>query len=359
MPVACRNAADLRRLAAAHMLSSVTEPGAARGTQLTVVHDHGRTVLLHDACQRHHARAGTGWTPGEVPAYLAAYLRYPQLPPRCLADLAREDPASPGILTLAGARETAARHGLEVRVRRVAGRSYITFCEPGVTGLPVLSYPAGAGNALHGPSAVPVAVINSYLFTYRHSVPAAMFAAPGAAPPDWARRVTQLTPHLVDEGGYFIRAARDHLTAALAAARDGNAEEAARLLSQAESATPPLTPSPEREAELTAVITQHTARYGYTDDPAGYMARAVPALLDASDREWDWVRSYISAHPEVRESPAPRTTPRHKPPGPMRTARGTSPHRAAPQRHSRTAISSRRSPCSTKPSCCTRPVQPP
>ena len=34
------------------------------------------------------------------------------------------------------------------------------------------------------------------------------------------------------------------------------------------------------------------------------MARAVPPLLDASDREWDWVRSYISAHPEVREHPA-------------------------------------------------------
>ena len=146
-----------------------------------------------------------------------------------------------------------------------------------------------------------MAAIDSYLFTYRHSIPAAMFTAPAAAPPDWARRVTQLTPHLIDEGGYFIRAARDHLHTALAAARDGNTDEAARLLAQAEAATLPLTPSPEREAELIAIITQHTARYGYTDDPAGYMARAVPPLLDASDREWDWVRSYISAHPEVRE----------------------------------------------------------
>ena len=307
LPVACRNADDLRRLAAAYMLSSVTEPGPARGTQVTVVHDHGRTVLLHDPARGTMA-SGYRLAPGEVPAYLAAYLRYPQLPPRCLADLAREGHASPGILTLACARETAARHGLEVRVRRVAGRSYITFCEPGVTGLPVLSYPAGAGNAFHGPSAIPVAVINSYLFTYRRSVPANIFAPPGAAPRDWARRVTQLTPHMVDEGGYFIRAARDHLTAALAAARNGNAEEAARLLSQAESATPPLTPSPERDAELTAVIAQHTARYGHTEDPASYMARAVPALLDASDREWEWVRSYISAHPEVRESPAPGDT---------------------------------------------------
>ena len=307
LPVACRNVDDLRRLAAAHMLSSVTEPGPARGTQITVVHDHGRTVLLHDPARGTMA-SGYRLAPGEVPAYLAAYLRYPQLPPRCLADLAREDPASPGILTLASARETAARHGLEVRVRRVTGRSYITFCEPDVTGLPVLSYPAGVGNAFHGPSAVPVAVINSYLFTYRHSVPASIFAPPGAAPPDWARRVSQLTPHMVNEGGYFIRAAREHLTAALAAARDGNAEEAARLLSQAESATPPLTPSPERDAELTAVIAQHTARYGHTEDLAGYMARAVPALLDASDREWEWVRSYISAHPEVRESPAPGDT---------------------------------------------------
>ncbi len=298
--VACRNAADLRQLAAAHLLSTSTEPGAARGSQFTVVHDHGRTVLLHDDISGTSA-GGYRLDPGEVPAYLAAYLRHPQLPPRCLADLAREDPTAPGILTLADARETAARHDLEVRIRRAAGRSYITFCEPGVTGLPVLSYPAGTGSALHGPSTVPVAAIDSYLLTYRHSIPAAIFAASGAAPPDWARRVTQLTPHLIDDGGYFIRAAHDHLMAAFAAARDGNTEEAARLLSQAESATPPLTPSPEREAELVAVIGQHAARYGYADDPVGYMARAVPPLLNASDREWDWVRSYISAHPEVRE----------------------------------------------------------
>ncbi len=300
LPVACRNPADLRQLAGAHLLSTSTEPGAARGSQLTVVHDHGRTVLLHDDISGTSA-GGYRLDPGEVPAYLATYLRHPQLPPRCLADLARDDPAAPGILTLTDARETAARHDLEVRVRRAAGRQYLTFCEPGVTGLPVLSYLAGTGSALHGPSTVPVAAINSYLLIYRHSIPAAIFTAPAAAPPDWARRVTQLTPHLIDEGGYFIRAAHDHLMAAFAAARDGNTEEAARLLGQAESATPPLTPSPEREAELVAVIGQHTARYGYTDDPAGYMARAVPPLLDASDREWDWVRSYISAHPEVRE----------------------------------------------------------
>ena len=303
LPAVCRNAADLRQLAAACLLSTGTGPAGARGTQLTVVHDHGRTVLLHDDVSGTSA-GGYRLDPGDVPAYLAAYLRHPQLPPRCLAGLARQDPAAPGGLTLAGARETAARHNLEVRVRRVAGQSYITFCEPGITGLPVLSYPAGTGSALHGPSTVPVAAIDSYLFTYRRSIPAAMFTAPAAAPPDWARRVTQLTPHLIDEGGYFIRAARDHLHTALAAARDGNTGEAARLLAQAEAATLPLTPSPEREAELIAFITQHTARYGYTDDPAGYMARAVPPLLDASDREWDWARSYISAHPEVREHPA-------------------------------------------------------
>ena len=170
LPVACRNAADLRQLAAAHLLSTSTEPGAARGSQLTVVHDHGRTVLLHDDISGTSA-GGYRLDPGEVPAYLAAYLRHPQLPPRCLADLAREDPAAPGILTLADARETAARHDLEVRIRRAAGRSYITFCEPGVTGLPVLSYPAGTGSALHGPSTVPVAAINSYLLTYRAQHP--------------------------------------------------------------------------------------------------------------------------------------------------------------------------------------------
>jgi len=310
LPAVCRNAADLRQLAAACLLSTITEPGAARGTQLTVVRDHGRTVLLHDDISGTSA-GGHRLDPGEVPAYLTAYLRHPQLPPRCLLDLAREDPAAPDILTLAAARETAARHDLDVRVRRVAGRSYITFCEPGITGLPVLSCPAGTGSALHGPAIVPAVAIDSYLLTYRHSIPSAMFTV-SSAPPDWARRVTQLTPHLIDEGGYFISAAREHLMAAFAAARDGNADEAARLLSQAESVTPPLTVSPEREDELIAAITRHAPRYGYTEDPAGYMARAVPALLDASDREWDWVRSYIAAHPHVRENtaqegPAPGT----------------------------------------------------
>ena len=118
----------------------------------------------------------------------------------------------------------------------MAAQSYITFCEPGITGLPVLSCPAGTGSALHGPSTVPVAAIGSYLLSYRRCIPAAMFTAPAAAPPDWARRVTQLTPHLIEEGGYFIRAARDHLRTALAAARDGNTGEAARLLARAESA---------------------------------------------------------------------------------------------------------------------------
>ena len=299
LPAVCRNAADLRQLAAAYLLSTGTGRRRPRH-QLTVVHDHGRTVLLHDDISGTSA-GGYRLDPGDVPAYLAAYLRHPQLPPRCLADLARQDPAAPGGLTLAGARETAARHDLDVRVRRAAGQSYITFREPGITGLPVLSYPAGTGSALHGPSTVPVAAIDSYLLTYRPASP-----LPCSRPRPRHRRtgrgrVTQLTPHLIDEGGYFIRATRDHLHAALAAARDGNTGEAARLLAQAEAATLPLTPSPEREAELIAIITQHTARYGYTDDPAGYMARAMPPLLDASDREWDWVRSYISAHPEVRE----------------------------------------------------------
>ena len=52
-PPCCRNAADLRQLAAACLLSTDTGPAGARGTQLTVVHDHGRTVLLHDS--------DTGW----------------------------------------------------------------------------------------------------------------------------------------------------------------------------------------------------------------------------------------------------------------------------------------------------------
>ena len=179
-----------------------------------------------------------------------------------------------------------------------------------------------------------------------------MFAASGAGPPDWARRVAQLTPHLVDGGGYFIAAARDHLRAALAAARGGDTAEAARLLGQAEALTPPLTPVPEREADLVAVIGQHAARYGYTDDPAGYMARAMPPLLDASDREWDWVRSYISAHPEVREHRA-QDEPAAQASRPMTAGSRPPADPVRPRPRWKAATSSRRSPCWTRPSCCT------
>ena len=139
-------------------------------------------------------RAGTGSTPARSPAYLAAYASHPQLPPRCLADLIRQDPAAPGTLTLSGAREIAARHDLDVRIRRCGGQAYITFREPGIGGPPVLSYPAGTGSARHGPCEVPVAAIDSYLLTYRASVPPAMFAAPVAGPQDWARRVSPAHP---------------------------------------------------------------------------------------------------------------------------------------------------------------------
>ena len=99
------------------------------GTLTVTVHDQGRTVLLHDDLNGTVA-GGRRLAPAQVAAYLAAYARYPQLPPRCLLDLARPGPAEPAPLTLTAARELAARHGLEVRVRRAGGQSYITFCEP-------------------------------------------------------------------------------------------------------------------------------------------------------------------------------------------------------------------------------------
>ena len=303
LPDACRSAGDLRQLAAAYGLGTGTGRAGSRAAELTVVHDNGRTVLLHDDISGTTA-GGHRLDPGEVPAYLAAYASHPQLPPRCLTDLIRNNPDAPATLTLTGAREIAARHDLDIRIRRSGGQAYITFREPGIGGPPVLSYPAGTGSARHGPCEVPVAAIGSYLATYRTSVPPAMFAAPAAGPRDWARRVAQLTPHLIDGGGHFLPEARAHLRAAITAARGGDTAEAGRLLSQAEALTPPLTPAQEREAGLVAVISQHAARYGHTGDPAGYMAQAMPPLLDASDREWDWVRSYISAHPDVRENPA-------------------------------------------------------
>ena len=264
---------------------------------MITVHDHGRTVLLHDDISGTMA-GGRRLDPADVPAYLAAYARHPQLPPRCLADLARRGPAEPAPLTLTAARETAARHGLEVRIRRVSGQSYITFCEPGTTGMPILSYPAGSASAHHGPCPVPVAAIGSYLAAYRESVPAAMFAVP--EPRLWGERVAPLTPHLVDGSGLFIPAARDRLRAGLAAARSDDIAEANRLLGEAEELTP-VALAPEREAELTAAIRRDTARYGHTEDPAGWLASESLRVLDASERELGWVRAYIAGHPEVRE----------------------------------------------------------
>jgi N12 class adenine-specific DNA methylase/superfamily I DNA/RNA helicase len=296
-PAAAGSTVGLRRLAAAHGLAAATVKTG--GTLMTTVHDDARTVLLHDDISGTRV-GGQRLDPGEVPAYLAAYVRHPQLPPRCLADLARYDPGEPAPLTLTPARETAARHGLEVRIRRVSGQSYITFCEPGTNGTPILSYPAGAASAHHGPCAVPVTVIGGYLAAYRESVPAAMFTVP--EPRDWGRRVAPLTPHLVDGSSHFIPAARDRLRAALAAARGDDIAEARRLLGEAEELTP-VTLAPEREAELTAAIRRHTARYGHTEDPAAYLATASPRVLDASERELGWVRAYIADHPEVREHP--------------------------------------------------------
>jgi N12 class adenine-specific DNA methylase len=296
-PPAAGSAAGLRQLAAAHGLAAETVKTG--GTLITTVHDDARTVLLHDDISGTRA-GGQRLDPGEVPAYLAAYARYPQLPPRCLADLARHDPGEPVPLTLTAARETAARHGLEVRIRRVDGQSYITFCEPGTNGTPILSYPAGAASAHHGPCAVPVGVIDSYLAAYRESVPAVMFTVP--EPRDWGRRIAPLTPHLVDGSGHFLPVARDRLRAALAAARSDDIAEARRLLGEAEELTP-VTLAPEREAELTAAIRRHTARYGHTEDPAVWLATASPQVPGVGERELGWVRAYIADHPEVRENP--------------------------------------------------------
>jgi N12 class adenine-specific DNA methylase len=294
-PAATRTAAALRRLAAAHGLSAeITETG---GTLTITVHDGARTILLHDDISGTMA-GGRRLDPADVPAYLAAYARHPQLPPRCLADLARSGPAEPASLTLTAARETAARYALEIRIRRVSGQSYITFCEPGTAGTPILSYPAGSASAHHGPCPVPVAVIGSYLAAYRESVPAAMFTVP--EPRDWGRRVAPLTPHLVDGSSLFIPAARDRLRAGLAAARSDDIAEARRLLGEAEELTP-VALAPEREAELTAAIRRDTARYGHTEDPAAWLASESLRVLDASERELGWVRAYIASHPEVRE----------------------------------------------------------
>ena len=60
LPAACRNAADLRQLAAAYLLSIDTGPAGARGTQLTVVHDRRPDRAAARRHQRHQR--------GRVPA---------------------------------------------------------------------------------------------------------------------------------------------------------------------------------------------------------------------------------------------------------------------------------------------------
>ena len=67
MPAVCRNAADLRQLAAAYLLSIDTGRPGARGTQITVVHDDGRTVVLLPRRSAAPPQAGTGWTPPMFP----------------------------------------------------------------------------------------------------------------------------------------------------------------------------------------------------------------------------------------------------------------------------------------------------
>ena len=91
LPDACRSAAELRQLAEAHGLAAATD--RTGGTLTVTVHDQGRTVLLHDDLNGTVA-GGRRLNPGQVAAYVAAYASHPQLPPRCLLDLARNDPAS-------------------------------------------------------------------------------------------------------------------------------------------------------------------------------------------------------------------------------------------------------------------------
>lgn len=117
---------------------------------------------------------------------------------------------------------------------------------------------------------------------------------------DCGYRAVPLTPHLIDGSGLFIPAVRDRWRAALTAARDRNAAEVFRLLDEAEGLTP-VSLTPEREAELTAAIRRHAARYRTAEDPAARLATDERRNLDITWREQGWVRDYIAAHPEVRD----------------------------------------------------------
>ena len=70
----------------------------------------------------------------------------------------------------------------------------------------------------------------------------------------------QLTPHLVDGSGYFVEAVRDHVLAALLAARNGQPREAERLLAGAEKAAPPRALPPEGDVRPNPPVEGSTDR---------------------------------------------------------------------------------------------------
>jgi hypothetical protein len=282
----------LTETAASHGLSVVPVHGTGPAQTVQVV-DAGRGVLLYSPDAGATA-GGLRVHETDVPAYLAAYQADPHLPPAALLATLQQ---LPGPLTLSRARELAAAHGLQVRIVREAGTSYITLHEPAVPSPPVLSCPAGGADAFHGPCPVPAAAISGYLTAYRQRIPPHIFdAVPTVS--DWARRIAQLTPHLIEGSGHHIAEVADNAQAALRARRDETAD-AARYLDRAEIAAPPLTLTPEREAQITQAIRDSAPGYYRAGgDPARYITEG---HVHGSDREQRWISRYISAHPDVTQ----------------------------------------------------------
>jgi hypothetical protein len=280
-------AEQLAETAASHGLTVMPLQGTGPTQTLQVV-DAGRAVLLYSAAAGATA-GGLRVQDADVPAYLTAYRAHPHLPPPALLDLLQHEGTA--LPSLNAARELARNHDLEVRIVRAAGTAYITLCEPAAPAPPVLSYTPGAASAFHGPCEIPAGAVPGYLAAYRHSVDQGVFTREHRAA-DWPRRVAQLTPHVVEGSGHHIpEVARNLQAAALAQAGE------TRFLDRAELAAPPLTLTAERQAQITEAITDNAAGYHRAGgDPARYIAEG---HIDGSDREQDWIRTYIKAHPQV------------------------------------------------------------
>ncbi|WP_033401430.1 AAA family ATPase, partial [Actinokineospora enzanensis] len=199
--------------------------------------------------------------------------------------------------TLRELRAVATEHDLQVRVVRVADAAFVAVHEPSAPNPSVLCWPVGSAQAFDGAGRpMPVESAAEHLATYRGTVAAELFTArPGLQ--DWARRLAQLTPHMLP-GPEQRPEVRQHVDEALALS-GADPREAENLLRRAENVAGPLALTPEREAQVVREIHDHASGYAWAGDVGRYLTD--PGHLDGSTQEWDWITAYVADHPEVKQ----------------------------------------------------------